>query len=1068
MKSKVINLLPSIADLDGRMFRIMRISALLIFVLCIRVSATVYSQGITLQFEVDPQTMDEFFLEIEEQTGYNFVYRADLFKNLSPQEVIAENSSLIAVLDSFLHKNGFEYEIDGKTIIVRKSKKPIEKDEDQSHLFVKPIKGKVVDDSGEGLPGVTVLIVGTQTGTITDFNGEFTLEAEEGDQVQITYIGFEPQVFVVGSQDSYDVQLLPSTEALETVLVTGSRSTPRTELETSVPVDVIGQKALTSSAQVELGQVMQFIAPSFHSTKQNIGHGTDHIDPISLRGLGADQTLVLINGKRRHASSLMNVNGTVARGQVGTDLNSIPTSAIQRIEVLRDGAAAQYGSDAIAGVINIILKENINKGEVNVQTGFLAAPPEAPGFLSGSDFNPYSDNPDLASGRGEGGGESFQVSANYGIGLGDKGGFVNFNLHYLRKNPFNRMDDYTIELFSDERRGDPIAEFAAFNQSDASAIAAYNQRWGDQFGNAIVAPLNDYSGRRVSNVGGSGTTNAGIFINSELPINESSTFYAFGGYNYRLGSAVGFYRRPNQQGRQSGLWPLGFSPHLDSDIEDYSVTAGVRTEFRGWNIDISNSNGGNTFGWTIFNTNNASQGLESGTSFFAGSLGYNQNIINLDIARSLDIGIPINVAFGSEFRLENFEQITGEEASWQNFGDTTSTGGLRESGSQVFPGYQPENETNRNRFNTGVYADIEADITDKWLVGVAGRFEEYSDFGDNFSWKVSSRYRITDNFTLRGAVSTGFRAPSLPQKFFSSFTLQFVTLPDGTIDGVNIAHLNDDSFVTRQFGIPNLKPETSTNISVGFTSRFFEQRLAFTVDGYMIDIEDRIGITGRFRGADDPRFDEILTNAGLSQVQFMTNAVDTETRGIDVVADYLIYLGKGELTLTAAGNLTRTRIPRDGNGDPIINTGEFLQGFGSQLFNREEVSRIEVAQPQSKLIFGARYSLNKFGANINVTRFGEVEYVDPSDAEVANAWNNGELETRDQVFTPKWLTDVNVSYQLNQGVRLSIGGSNIFNVYPDRHSHSANYGGGMFAYSRRVSQFGLSGASYWGKVSFNF
>jgi len=306
--------------------------------------------------------------------------------------------------------------------------------------------------------------------------------------------------------------------------------------------------------------------------------------------LGADQTLVLINGKRQHTTSLMNVNGTVARGQVGTDLNSIPMAAVERIEVLRDGAAAQYGSDAIAGVINVILKKNVNKGEVSVRTGFAAAPPEAPNFIN----NPYTSSPELANTQADGGAETYQISANYGLGIGEEG-FINFTLNYLKKNPFNRMDDYTISMFSDERAGDPIAELAVFNQGDPDAIAAYNAKWGAQFGNAIVNDLNDYKGRRVSNMGGSGTTNAGIMFNAELPINETASFYAFGGYNYRLGEAVGFYRRPNQTGRQSGLWSLGFSPHLNSDIQDFSAAAGVRTTFRGWNVDLSNTYGSNSF-----------------------------------------------------------------------------------------------------------------------------------------------------------------------------------------------------------------------------------------------------------------------------------------------------------------------------------------------------------------------------------------------------------------------------------------------------------------------------------------
>jgi len=783
----------------------------------------------------------------------------------------------------------------------------------------------------------------------------------------------------------------------------------------------------------------------------------------------------LINGKRRHATSLMNVNGTVGRGQVGTDLNAIPMAAVERIEVLRDGAAAQYGSDAIAGVINIVLKKNINKGQISVKTGFLAKPPTIGDELNSLITNPYSDITGLNEPtQNEGGGESFQVGANYGIELGNKGGFINMTLNYMTKQPFNRMDDYTIEMFSatDPRRDDAVAEFAAFNQGDEAAIAAYNAKWvdnatnnallaPDQQGRAIVNELNDPTGRRMARMGGSGITNAGIMLNMELPASETSTFYAFGGYNYRLGEATGFVRRPSQTGRQSGLWPLGFSPNLDSDIQDLSGTFGFKSEFNGWDVDLSNNYGSNSFGWTIFNSNNASLGLESPTSFEAGKLKYSQNVINLDVSKSLDVGFPLNVGVGTEFRLENFIQTAGEDESWQNY-----DGGIKEAGSQVFPGYQRGNDINKYRFNSGLYVDLEADLTDEFLIGVAGRFEDYSDFGQNFSWKASTRYRITDNITLRGAYSTGFRAPSLPQKFFSAFTLQFITLADGTIDGVNIAHLNDDSFVTRQFGIPNLKPEKSKNISLGLTARI--SRLSITADIYQIDIEDRIGITGRFASGNDERFAAILDPAGLTQVQFMTNAVDTKTQGADIVTSYLLPFENGSLTLNAGANFTKTEVPRESDDSPIINTGEFLQGFGSQLFNREEVSRIEVAQPRSKIILGALLRLGKLSSNLTFTRFGEIDYVHPSSAETANSWNGGALEIRDQTFSPKVLTDLDISYSISEGIELSIGGTNILNVYPDRHAHSGNYSGGMFPYSRRVSQFGIAGAGYYAKANFNF
>ena len=1025
----------------------------------------ILNRKITL--ELKEVSLKKALNKVEKAGQIYFTYRPNLIKDVASVNLSVKEETLATVLANLFAPYNIEFKVFGNSNVVLKQKVGLGFIETQA-ADVFNITGKVVDVDGEGLIGANVLVKGTSVGTITDFDGNYSLDApDDATTLIFSYTGYEDKEMEINGQSVINITLSEGID-LESVTVVGSRGKPRTQLETAVPVDVIGSKILSSSPQTELAQVLQFAAPSFHSTKQNIGHGSDHIDPMALRGLGADQTLVLVNGKRRHASSLMNVNGTVGRGQVGTDLNAIPMAAVERIEVLRDGAAAQYGSDAIAGVINVVLKKNIDKGEIKVQMGGLAAPPTIGDELNSLITNPYADINGLGEPtQNEGGGENFQVSANYGLSVGTKGGFVNFTLNYLTKNPYNRMDDYAIEMFSDDRRGDAVAEFAAFNQGDPDAIAAYNAKWGDQYGFAIVNPLNDMTGRRVANMGGSGTTNAGIVLNAELPLNEKATFYTNAGYNYRLGSATGFVRRPNQSGRQSGLWPLGFSPHLDSDIQDLSGTFGVKSELKGWDVDISNSYGSNSFAWTIFNSNNASLGLESPTTFDAGTLKYAQNVINLDVSKGVDVGFPLNVAFGSEFRLENFQQIAGQDESWQNY-----DGGIKEAGSQVFPGYQRGNEVNNYRFNSGVYADLEAEFTDKFLVALAGRYEDYSDFGSNFSWKLATRYRLTDNVTIRGAYSTGFRAPSLPQKYFSAFTLQFISIPDpnnpgGTIiDGVNIAHLNDDSFVSRQFGIENLKPETSKSLSLGITAKLFE-RLSLTVDAYQIDIKDRIGITGRFSGANDPRFATILSNAGLSQVQFMTNAVDTKTKGLDIVGNYFIPMETGSFTLNFGANFTETRVPRR-DGAPIIKTGDFLEGFETTLFNREEVSRIEVAQPRSKIILGGLYRIGKFSVNLTATKFGAIDYVHPSSAAVANSWNGGELEIRDQTFSSKTLFDLDLTFKINDGISIGAGGANIFNVYPDRHKHSGNYSGGMFPYSRRVSQFGLAGASYYAKVKFNF
>jgi len=992
-------------------------------------------QKLSINFDNVPIT--KIIKEIQNQTDFKFLYRPNEINLAKKRTIKVEKQTIEYILRSVFSQTDIKFTVLDKLIVLGRKNKSISTK--IMPLQEREIKGTVKDVDGNPLPGANILVKGTQTGTLTDFDGNFVIAVSEANDVLVvSFLGFTTKEINIVEKNTIAIVLEPSSEQLDDIVVTGSRSKPRSLLDTAVAIDIIDPKTIQNAPQSELGQILQFVAPSFHSTKQNIGHGTDHIDPIALRGLGADQTLVLINGKRRHATSLMNANGTVGRGQVGTDLNAIPKAAIERIEVLRDGAAAQYGSDAIAGVINIILKRNKDEGSIDVSTG--------------STF--------------DGDGESFDFNANYGFKI-QESGFVNITTAYNKRNLANRSGEYTGAIFGDDRDNDPIAINAFFNQSDQGSINAYNQIYGSTFGNAFVNEVNDYKGNRVMNIGASGITNASLAMNSEIPFNDQTKFYANAMFNYRLGEATGFYRFPRQLARQSGIHPLGFSPQILSDIVDVSATGGVSSVVKGWNFDISNNYGSNSFSFTIENSNNASQGLASESVFEAGTLKYLQNVINVDLSKGFgeESSIPVNVGFGGEFRLENYQQIAGQRESWDFFGETTSSGAPREAGSQVFPGYRDTNETNQNRFNTALYLDLEADFTKKWLVGFAGRIEDYSDFGDKFTWKGSSRYKITDNITVRGAYSTGFRAPSLPQKFFSSFTLQFITV-NGEQQGVDIAHLNDDSNITRQFGIPNLKPETSTNVSLGITARLFK-RLGITLDAYDIRIKDRIGITGRFAATADPRFAAILDPAGISRAQFMTNAVDTETKGLDFVISYKMPLGENSLTFTGTGNFTETNVTEDDQGNEIVNTGQFLQGFENTLFNREEISRIEVAQPRSKIILGALFTGKRVSAGLNFTRFGEITYIAPNPNPVLNTFTNEE-EVLDQVFSPKWITNVNLSCDIIKDLKLSLSMANLFNVFPDEHTHSANQSNGLFTYSRRVSQFGLLGGNYSLKLKYSF
>lgn len=864
-----------------------------------------------------------------------------------------------------------------------------------------------VSDKFEPLIGATVVVNGTTNGTTCDINGKYTLAVKPGTyKLTASFVGTQSQTKEVtvaaGQTATLDFTLAPSLSMNEIVVV-GSRAEPRTLMETAVPVDIISSKEISNSSQENVGQILQYLAPSFNSSQQTISDGTDHIDPASLRGLGPDQVLVLVNGKRRHTSALLNVNGTVGKGTVGTDLNAIPAAAIERIEVLRDGAAAQYGSDAIAGVINIVLKKQVGVAQINSQLGVTS----------------------------EGDGAMGRLGVNYGFRVGKKG-FVNVTGEFVDREATNRSGDYTGTVYGDARDND-LTDFFA------------------QTG---------LGGKRVMAIGNSAGRNGQVFFNAEVPIVGGGELYANGGFSFRKGRANGFYRFPKDQNRVVlSIYPNGFSPEIHTDIVDRSLTMGLRGEKNGWNLDFSNTRGANGFDFNVENSNNASLGAASPLSAYAGGFRYGQNTTNLDISRKLDIGFDLNVAFGAEFRLERYEIVSGEEASYINGGQESQPGVPGSAGIQVFPGFQPQNELNQTRTNTAGYIDLEADITEALLVGVAGRFESYSDFGDNFSWKTVARYKINQTLSLRAAFSTGFRAPSLHQYYFSNLSTQFITIGANQVP-VQVGTFNNESNVARAFGIDRLKPEVSQNFSVGFTTQPVAG-LSLTVDAYNIDIKDRIVLSGRFDAADYP----FLTTLGAGAAQFFTNAVDTRTQGLDVVANYRNDLGKGAITLTAALNLNQTEVQGQ------VKTPPLLAGREEQLFNREEISRLEVVQPRSKLILSALYELGKFAFTLRSTRFGEVQFLHPNDGNPANWVVNeftGEVETRDQSFSAKFVTDLDIAFKPTTSLQLAIGANNLLNVYPDKLTHSANTSLGRFVYSRTAANFGVRGMFLYGRVSLKF
>ena len=808
------------------------------------------------------------------------------------------------------------------------------------------------------------------------------------------------------------------------LVVVGSR-TARTALETPAPVDVVSAREIRRSGEIEINQMLRHLVPSFNASHQTISDGTDHINPASLRGLGPDQVLVLINGKRRHASALVHVNGTFGRGTVGVDLNAIPKAAIERVEVLRDGAAAQYGSDAIAGVINIVLKEGTEGIEVTSLTGTT----------------------------GEGDGDQVKVDVNYGFSLGE-GGYVNVTGAFFDRGRTRRGGHYTGKIYADD-------------VDDGTELSARG------------LSREDFSMK----IGQSKATVGAAFYNAVYPLTGGAQLYSFGGLSHRKGKATGFYRLPRQEERVVfALYPDGFLPEINPEIVDRSFGAGVRGAKGAWDVDFSVTRGGNSFQFNIENTNNASMGTASPVSFDAGRLRFDQTSGNLDLVRPLNVDAVerATLVLGGEFRIEHYQIEAGQFESYSlgsgdpgdiarlTVGvdyDTTASGGLKAAGSQVFGGFRPASEVDRFRHSISAYAGLENQVSKRLTVDVGGRFENYSDFGNTATGKAALRYELSDNLALRGAISNGFRAPSLHQVWFNSVSTQFLVDEEtGELVPREVLTAHNKSAVAKAFGIPALQAETSINLSGGIAARPLDN-FSITADYYQIGIDDRIVLTSRF-AASNETYGAILEpfrGAGVTQAQFFANAVDTRTRGVDLVASYAAGLRAGVLELSGTANVTRTQVDeinipedfiaafREANGR---NPGEDERNvIKNTLFNREEKNRFEDALPKTKVSVSARYTQGGFSAIVRATSYGPVEYKPTTEA-------------NDETFSAKAVLDVDVACDVLPGVRLSVGANNVLNTFPDEHEKSANIGSRGFVYSRRVTQLGTNGGFYYARLRF--
>jgi iron complex outermembrane recepter protein len=883
----------------------------------------------------------------------------------------------------------------------------------------KSVSGTVTDNNGEPLVGVSIVIKGTGKGTLSDVNGNYKIAVEKGDVLVFSFVGFKTQEMPVGEESTINIKLEDG-ESLSTMVVVGSRFTkPRSDVDRPVPIDVITVKDIQQTAQVDLGQAIHFSAPSFNAVKFGINDGAPFVDPATLRGLGPDQVLMLVNGKRRHKVSFLSINDGVGKGQVGTDINVVPALSLKRVEVLRDGAAAQYGSDAIAGVVNLQLNNASSGGAVTAYYGQGYTKPNL-------DINNVK-APVLTQDGG-----TYNFSANVGLKLGSAG-FLNATGTYSHTNGYDRSGTFTGNFYS--------------------SVKATND--------SLLAARKPNLDRAI--LGAAENTTYGLFINAGMPINANWDFYSFGGYTKKHVVTGVFTRAPSNAARRVlSLFPDGYNPVAPADMHDLSITAGMKGKLGSdWALDLSVGHGSNLVDWYAENTVNPSLGAASPTSFYVGQTYVNQTLFNADISKSFRQGSYPNfsLAAGTEIRGERFRQRAGDKASWE-------PGPIKgvDVGSSGREGFSERTAVNKTRTNVGVYVEGESDITKEFLLGTAVRFENYTDFGSDISAKINGRYKILPQLAIRASASRGFRAPSMTQAYYSNYVnISFDNAGNSIFNPI----ISATSDLAKALGITNgLKKETSIDFAGGITSKIGE-KFSLTADVFRIDVDNRIMLSSTIVTKGIPIFDQQF----IPSTTVFVNAIDTRTDGFEFVAGYNTQIGeKSKLALSAAFSsmVTTLRSQRT----TTTTTGKVLD-----VADLTATQYITDGQPKNKLILSANYNIGKVGLLLRATRFGEV--TDPlalydtdinKDGKFANYRDaagvavtevNGAVQAP---FSAKTLIDASVSYNFTDKISLALGVNNITDEYPNLLLKPQT--AGEVIYSRRTNQFGTQGR-FW-NVTFNY
>lgn len=761
---------------------------------------------------------------------------------------------------------------------------------------------------------------------------------------------------------------------LDTLIVTGTRVADRTVAESASPIDIITPEALESTGTTELATALSRVVPSLNFPRPAITDGTDAVRPAQLRGLAPDQVLVLVNGKRYHTTALVNLNGSQGRGSSPADLNSIPIAAVERIEVLRDGASAQYGSDAIAGVINVVLKGSGQGGSITGRYGQYSA----------------------------GDGEQYQLSGDVGLKLGENGS-IHLAAQAGHQDQTDRAKPYQGEV--QQRYGDPEIDHGALS---------YNGEYG---------------------------------------LTDTLSFYSYGMASRREVLSNGYFRWSGDNRNRPEIYPNGFLPQIYNVSEDVAWVGGLKTTVAGdLTVDLSYNYGQNKLSFDVKNSLNNSLGLASPREFYAGALEATQNVFNADFVKPLELGLPypVTLAFGAEWRGEKFNESPGEYASYANGGVLSGNGTLL-PGAQVFSGFKPSDAGHFDRDSYSVYADAEANLTGKLSVGIAGRYEDYSDFGTTSNGKLSTRYEFTDRIALRATASTGFRAPSLQQQYFQSIATNFinVTQPDGTVVATpfEIGTFRTDNPAAVALGAEPLKAEESTNYSLGLVLQPVDG-LYVTADAYRIDIEDRIVLSENLTSAAVRDYLQNNGYAGIGGGRYFTNAVDTKTTGIDVIGSYRWVLDNSNLDLTAGYNYNETEIERIADNPAAL---EAIDPDAVRI-GRAEIGRITEGTPSDKFFASALWNAGNWSYTATATRWGEFTTF-------------GTTAAADQTYGAEWTLDLAATYK-RENWSFTIGGDNVTDEYPDESV--AGLGTRNYLPYSTQSPFGFNGAFVYGNATYRW